>query len=189
MEEEIPVFDTTVYRRSLSIGEDLENQLLLKVRKAPCFGIQLDETTDVGSEAQLLVFCRFPDVELNKISQHYLFCQPLGVNANSTAIFQKLDHYFKQNNLSWKKCKSVITDGDAAMLGKSNGVASKIKDLSPDSISIHCVIHREALVAKKLKGMVDNESSAVFQSFLGNVIGMVNYIMGRAKKHRMFMKL
>ena len=64
--EEIPVSDTTVYRRSLSIGEDLENQ-----RKAPSFGIQLDETTDVGSEAQLLVFCRFPDVELNKISEHY----------------------------------------------------------------------------------------------------------------------
>ena len=36
----------------------------------PSFGIQLDETTDVGSEAQLLVFCRFPDVELNKISEH-----------------------------------------------------------------------------------------------------------------------
>ena len=94
--EEIPVSDTTVYRRSLSIGEVLENQLLLKLRKAPSFGIQLDETTDVGSEAQLLVFCRFPDVELNKISKHYLFRQPLGVNANSTAIFQKLDDYFKK---------------------------------------------------------------------------------------------
>ena len=93
--EEIPVSDTTVYRRSLSIGEDLENQLLLKLRKAPSFGIQLDETTDVGSEAQLLVFCRFPDVELNKISEHYLFCQRLWVNANSAAIFQKLDDYFK----------------------------------------------------------------------------------------------
>ena len=93
--DKIPVSDTTVYRRSLSIGEDLENQLLLKLRKAPSFGIQLDETTDVGSEAQLLVFCRFPDVELNKISEHYLFCQPLWMNANSTAIFQKLDDYFK----------------------------------------------------------------------------------------------
>ena len=29
--EEIPVSDTTVYRRSLSIGEDLENQPLLKL--------------------------------------------------------------------------------------------------------------------------------------------------------------
>ena len=149
----------------------------------------MDETTDVGSEAQLLVFCRFPDVELNKISDHYLFCQPLGVNANSTAIFQKLDDYFKQNNLSWKKYKSVTTDGAAAMQGTINGAVSKIKDVSPDCISIHCVIHREALVAKKLKGTVNNESSAVFQSFLGDVISMVNYIRGRAKKHRMFIKL
>ena len=187
--EEIPVSDTTVYRRSLSIGEDLENQLLLKLRKAPSFGIQLNETTDVGSEAQLLVFCRFPDVELNKISEHYVFCQLLGVNTNSTAIFQKLDDYFKQNNLSWKKCNSVTTDGAATMQGKINGVVSKIKDVSPDCISIQCVIHREALDAKKLKETVNNESSAVFRSFLGDVISMVNYIRGRAKKHRMFMKL
>ena len=167
--EEIPVSDTTVYRRSLSIGEDLENQLLLKLRKAPSFGIQLDETTDVGSEAQLLVFCRFPDVELNKISEHYLACQPLGMNANSTAIFQKLDDYFKQNNLSWKKCKSVTTDSAAAMQGKINDVVSKIKDVSPDCISIHCVIHQKALVAKKLKGTINNESSAVFQSAMSLV--------------------
>ena len=155
--EEIPVSDTTVYRRSLSIGDNLENQLLLKLRKVPSFGIQLVETTDVGSEAQLFVFCRFPAVELNKISGHYLFCQPLGVNANSTAIFQKLDNYFKQNNLSWKKCKSVTTVGAAAMQGKINGVVSKIKDVSPDYISIHCVIQREALLAKKLKATVNNE--------------------------------
>ena len=44
-------------------------------------------------------------------------------------------------------------------------------------------------VEKKLKEMVNNESSALFQSFLGNVISMVNYIRGCAKKHRMFMKL
>ena len=68
------------------------------------------------------------------------------------------------------------------MQGKINGVVSKIKDVSPDCISIHCVIHREALVAKKLKGTINNESSAVFQSFLGDVISMVNYIRGRAKK-------
>ena len=111
------------------------------------------------------------------------------MNANSTTIFQKLDDYFKQNNLSWKKCKSVTTDGAAAMQGKINGVVSKIKDVSPDCISIHCVIHREVLVAKKLKGASSNESSAVFQSFLGDVISMVNYIRGRAKKHRMFIKL
>ena len=111
------------------------------------------------------------------------------MNANSTAIFQKLDDYFKQNNLSWKKYKSVTTGGADAMQGKTNGVVSKIKDVSPDCISIHCVIHREALIAKKLKETVNNESSAVFQSFLGDVISMVNYIRGCAKKHWMFMKL
>ena len=90
---QILLSDTTISCHSLSIGEDLENQLILKLKKAPCFSIQLDETTDIGSEAQLLVFCRFAVVELNKISEHYLFCQALGVNATSEAIFQKLDYW------------------------------------------------------------------------------------------------
>ena len=146
---QIPLSDTTISRRSLSIGEDLENQLILKLKKAPCFSIQLDETTDIGSEAQLLVFCRFADVELNKISEHYLFCQPLRLMATSEAIFQKLDYYFKQNKLSWENCKSLTTDGAAAMRGKINGVVAKIKKFSPDCVTLRCVIHQEALVAKK----------------------------------------
>ena len=35
--EKVPLSDTTVHLCSLSIGEDLENQLLLKLRKAPSF--------------------------------------------------------------------------------------------------------------------------------------------------------
>ena len=185
---QIPLFDTTISRRSLSIGEDLENQLILKLKKAPSFAIQLDETTDIGSEAQLLVCCRFADVELNKIAEHYLFCQPLGVDATSKAIFQTLDDYFTKHQLSWENYKSVTTDGAAAMQGRVNGVVEKIKKVSPDCISIHCVIHREVLVAKKLKGMVNNDASAVFENFLSDIVNVVNYVRGHAKKHKIFMK-
>ena len=40
-----------------------------------------------------------------------------------------------------------------------------------------------------MKGMANNNVSAIFENFLNEIVNVVNYIRGRAKKHRMFMKL
>ena len=75
------------------------------------------------------------------------------------------------------------------MQGKINGVVAKIKKVSLDCVPIHCVIHREALVAKRIKGIDNNNASAIFENFLNEIVNVVNYIRERSKKHRMFMKL
>ena len=75
------------------------------------------------------------------------------------------------------------------MQGKINGVVGRIKKVSSDYVPIHCVIYREALVAKKMKGMANNNVSAIFENFLNEIVNVVNYIRGRAKKQKMFMKL
>ena len=36
--------------------------------------------------------------------------------------------------------------------------------------------------------MVNNNASAVFENFLSDILNVVNYIRGHAKKHRIFMK-
>jgi len=46
--------------------------------------------------------------------------------------------------------KSVTTDGAAAMQGSRKGVIKRIQQLLPKCVGIHCIIHREALVKKKL---------------------------------------
>jgi len=54
--------------RSLVTGS-LKKVLLANLRDAPCFGIQFDETTDLGNDsplhwqAQLIAYVRFPDKE------------------------------------------------------------------------------------------------------------------------------
>ena len=47
--------------------------------------------------------------------------------------------------------KSVTTDGTATMQGSQKGVVKRIKQLSPECEGIHCLLHCEALVTKKLK--------------------------------------
>ncbi|XP_077974548.1 zinc finger BED domain-containing protein 5-like [Styela clava] len=149
--KKIAVSDTTVWRRCAVISADLKEQLIQKLLEASSFGIQLDESTDISSESQLMVFCRFPDIKSNRIVEHYLFCQPVEEKATAEAIFNKINEFFEEEGLDWSKCKSVTTDGAAAMRGSQKGLIERIKRKSPECIGIHCILHREALVTKKLE--------------------------------------
>ena len=100
-----------------------------KILKASSFGTQLDESIDITSEAQLMAFCRFPDIETNRIVEHYLFCQPVGVRAIAETIFQELNEFFEKERLDWSKRKSVTTDDAAAMQGSQKSVVKRINCL------------------------------------------------------------
>ena len=82
--------------------------------------------------------------------EHYLCYVKVGVSATAQSMFDKLNEFIEEHDLDWTKCKSITTNGAAAMQGCTNGVVQKIKIVSPDCISNHCTIHREALVVKKL---------------------------------------
>ena len=137
-----------------------------------------------------MAFCRFPDIETNRIVEHYLFCKPFGVRATVETIFQKLNKFFEKEKLDWSKGKSVTTDGAATTQDSQKGVIKRIKQLSPECVGIHCIIHHEALVTKKLKlnavavGGQENELNNV----LWEVVNIVNSIRKSAKK-RLFSKL
>ena len=121
------------------------------MKKAHSYGIQLDKTTDISDEVQLIVYSRFADEEAKIIVENYLCCRKVGVSATAQAIFDKLNQFFEEHDLDWKKCRSVTTHGVATMQGSTNGVIRKIKNVSPECVSNHCMIHREALVLERLK--------------------------------------
>ena len=164
----ISLSDTTVSCRSQIIATDLEDQMIQKLKKAPLFAIQLDETTDIASQAQLIVFCRFTVTACEKITKHYLFCKPLVMETTANAILGTLDEYIKEKVLSWEKCKSATTDGAAAMTGSIHGVVKKIEEVSPECVSIHCILRREALVTKKLKKVAVKKM--IWHSYSGKLL-------------------
>lgn len=53
-------------------------------------------------------------------------------------------------NIDWKKCIGVCSDGACAMTGKHGGVFVKIKGGGPETKFVHCSIHSEALASKKI---------------------------------------
>ena len=138
--EQIALSNDTITAQSAMIAEDIKLRLIVKLIEAPCLALQFDETTCIKNDGQLIVYCRFSDESFKKIVEHFLFCLLVGLQSTGEFMFSKLDKFFQNKNISWKKCVAVTTDGAAVIIGKSKGVTAFIKQRSPD-----CILHCEAL--------------------------------------------
>ena len=72
---QVSLSNDTVKSRILDMSNDLQTQLIEKVKASPVFAIQIDESVDVGNLSQLIVFIRY--IGENNIEEDVLFCQPL----------------------------------------------------------------------------------------------------------------
>ena len=179
--ELIPLSNDTITRRIKDMSIDIKQQLIARVHKSVNFAIQLDEINDISSNAQLMVYVRYQGSR--DIEEDILFCQSLDTTTKGIDIFSKTNYFFqeKDNQLGWKNCVAVCSDGAPSMLGVYRGFASYVKAVNPKIIITHCMIHREALVARDLQP----ELYTVMQ----DVIKMVNYIKSSALNSRLFESL
>ena len=186
--QNIPLFDTTVSRRGFHMAKDLLKQLLSKIGKVSCYGLQLDESTDIGRRAQLLVFIRIPDNDSYNIVDEYLCCLDLEVNTSAEQVFSKLNKFMTEKQIPWEKCCSLTTDGAAVMTGRFSGVGARVKAVSTNCILKHCIIHCEALAVKPFSS--DKRRKTEQESVLDIVVKTVNYIkcIGKGKSARVFQK-
>lgn len=99
-----------------------------------------------NNEALLLAYVRF--VSKGKIIQEMLFARTLIADTTGESIF----NIVKEKNIPLKNIISIATDGAPAMVGRHRGFIAILKKEIPDILAIHCVIHRQHLVAKNLSG-------------------------------------
>ncbi|GFU77829.1 SCAN domain-containing protein 3 [Trichonephila clavipes] len=127
----MPLSKNTVSRRIDEMGEDIEKQLVekLKTRK---FSVQMDESA-------------------------------LRDNVN---------------DIPMKNITSCAADGAPNMMGEKNVCLKLMKDANPEIILVHCVIHRQNLVAKNI--------SPVLNEVLHTVIKYLNVIKASAKCEHLF---
>jgi hypothetical protein len=76
---------------------DTKEQLVGAIRGSSCFGIQLDETTDVAGIAQMTVFCtRYFQYEM---FENILFCKTLKTSTKVEDILKLLDFVLPEYQL------------------------------------------------------------------------------------------
>ncbi|GFU40227.1 SCAN domain-containing protein 3 [Trichonephila clavipes] len=116
----IPLSNDTIHRRIKDMSENIE-QNTGKTLANSNFALQVDETTDITGNAQLIAFVRF--IPENDIINQFLCCREL---------------------------PDFTTDGAPAMTGHLKGFVAHVKELNEDILVTHCFLHREALVTKFL---------------------------------------
>ncbi len=146
--DSVPLSDNTISRRISDMAQDVKEQVLDSVRHSPFFALQIDESTDVASCAQLLTYVRY--VKNMDIQEEFLFSSPLPTHTTGEQIFNKLNEFVRKNDIDWERCCGICSDGAKSMTGHHSGLISRVKEVAPRAVWTHCTIHRQALAAKKM---------------------------------------
>lgn len=173
----VPLSADTIQRRVAEMSSDIKNQLSSHMKDGGKFCLQFDESTDIAGEAILIGFVRYPLANAI-VEDIFCFCS-LPERTTGEEIFRAIDAQMNEYGLDWKNCVGVCTDGAAAMTGWKNGLVSKIALRANENFSsTHCVLHREALAAKKL--------SVELNTTLHEAVQMINSIKMKPLHARIF---
>ncbi|GFU41617.1 zinc finger MYM-type protein 6 [Trichonephila clavipes] len=135
----IPLSNDRIHRRIKDMSEIIE-QNTAKTLANSNFALQVDETTDITGNAQLIAFVRF--IHENDIINQFLCCRELPDFTTGKHIFQVISSYLEEIKLSWKSCIGICTDGAPAMTGHLKGFVAHVKELNEDILVTHCFLHR-----------------------------------------------
>ena len=147
--KKIPLSNSTVQRRIDEMVFDVKTSLCYYL-KTTQFSLQLDESTLPDNQSLLLAYVRFLKEE--KICQEMLFAKKLITDTKGESVFLVLKDFFNEKEIPLQNIISVATDGAPAMVGRYRGFVSYLKKVVPDVLAVHCVIHRQHLVAENLSG-------------------------------------
>ncbi len=172
----VPLSNDTVARRIEDMSNVIREQLIEFVKKSPYYALQLDESTDIAGQAQLLTYVRY--LRDKAIEEDVLFCRPLQSHTTGEAIFNVLHIFIRENGLAWDRCVGLCTDGAQAMTGRERGLAACVQQVAPLVKWTNCMVHREALAAKKMP--------VLFDSVLNQSVKMINLIKSRPLNSRLF---
>ncbi|KAK2721868.1 hypothetical protein QYM36_003994 [Artemia franciscana] len=131
--QSIPVSNNTISRRIEDIASDIVMQVIEQIKLTKMFALQLDESTDVSGEAQVIVFVRYQDC--SDIRENILFCQNLQSRTTGEELFKVIDKFFVEGGILWDWCLSVCSDGAAALTEKNNGLMAWIRKKNPKTLN------------------------------------------------------
>ncbi|XP_078487698.1 zinc finger BED domain-containing protein 5-like [Ciona intestinalis] len=147
--ESVSLSNDTVKRRINEMATDIADQVTAGIRASKYgFAIQVDESTDITSCCQLLVYARY--TQDNKVKTELLMSEELSATTKGRDVFNILERYFTENELDWGNLVGCTTDGAPSMLGRKSGFQAYVKAVAPKATLVHCYIHRFALCARVL---------------------------------------
>ncbi|XP_076030400.1 protein FAM200C-like [Oratosquilla oratoria] len=127
-----------------------------------------------------MIYVRFLN-DAGELAEEVLFARSLMTDNKGEPIFKEVSDYFQKRKISMSNIIACATDGAAAMVGRYRGFIAYLKETVPNLLCIHCVVHRQHLVAKNLSGRLKN--------VLDSVVMVVNRVKSNPLQERLFRQL
>ncbi|KAK0155945.1 General transcription factor II-I repeat domain-containing protein 2 [Merluccius polli] len=164
------------------MAEDIRGQIVQRAGRFSAFSIACDESTDISDSAQLLVFLRGVNEDL-EVCQELAGLETLKGTTKGTDVFMAVQRVMDRNSLKWENLSGITTDGAPAMVGKRAGltalVSDKVREFGGSVLKYHCILHQEQLCAKSIG----------LKNVMQDVVAIVNNIRSKALSHRQFKAL
>ena len=102
----VSLSDSKIARRIEDMLEDIKFQLIDRL-KTGFFALQLDESTDITNESQLMVYVRY--CWESEMIEDFLFCHAMPTRTTGEEVFKVLDSFFLQSGLLWSQCIGICS--------------------------------------------------------------------------------
>ncbi|XP_023567860.1 general transcription factor II-I repeat domain-containing protein 2A isoform X2 [Octodon degus] len=177
---EMPLSRNTVKDRVLRMASDVSQQLAADLRKAACYSMCLDGSTDTNDHVSLAVILRYAAGDTMREELVKLVSLP--GRTQGVDIYNAVMEAFLSQGIRPEKVVSITSDGAPCMVGATSGfIEFFVKEAKHPVIQFHCIIHQEMLCA--------GESSKTLDSILRDISKMVSYIMAHALNFEQFQAL
>ena len=175
--ESVPLHRSTNARRIDDINEYLCNKLKGILQNAIYYSFCLDESTDICNISQLIIFVRIIQEDFT-IHEEMLGLASLHNTTKGVDIYDAFMKIAKEFNIDFNKCSVIVTDCAPAIVGSKEGFCGILRKNSITCLTVHCLIHQEALCGKAVK----------MCEAMKLVISITNFIKGGHKslRHRQF---
>lgn len=171
----------TITKRNENMKNNLVSNLKI-IEKSLFFSICIDESTDITGYAQLAIFARVCNKNL-EIEEIFLGIYALTDTTTGKDIYLKLIQILDFFQFDFKKMSGIVSDGARSMVGSINGANEllfnefcKRGGNSTNFVKIHCIIHNENLCSQVLK----------LEDVMNFVVSTINYIRSNGNNHRQF---
>jgi hypothetical protein len=159
----------------------VSDKILQQIRAAKYYSILIDETSDISRLEQVSICIRYVDDKFEIKEDFIGFYET--TNTKSETLLSIIKDVLIRYQLDLNDMRGQCYDGANNMKGEISGLQTRIRELNPSALFVHCTAHRLNLAVQD--SLTKNLS---VRDFIGNIKDMISFIRDSPQRLAIFKK-